>query len=91
VLFAFIVLEQDDEPGLGVPVERERLFEVDVRSMKVGLCSDRNTSVPDLAICDTQLRPIYWKSSGPQIDVMRGVWMYDKVCPRGYDVRKCRN
>ncbi|KAF9516435.1 hypothetical protein BS47DRAFT_662714 [Hydnum rufescens UP504] len=55
------VLEQDDEPGLGVPVERERLFEVDVRNMK--------------------LRPIYWKSSGPQIDVMRGVWMYDKDHP----------
>ncbi|KAF8312978.1 hypothetical protein DL93DRAFT_1212391 [Clavulina sp. PMI_390] len=52
---------EEEEDFLGIPIEREKLFEVDVRSMT--------------------LRPVYWRTSGPTIKVMRAIWMFDEHKP----------
>ncbi|KAG8812689.1 hypothetical protein FRC19_002992 [Serendipita sp. 401] len=52
---------EEDNLQVGVSIGKERLFEVDVRSMT--------------------MYPVYWKLSGPPINVRRVIWMYDPNRP----------
>jgi hypothetical protein len=70
------VEEGEDELLLGVPIGKERLFEVDVRTMTVCIYSYKKRFVLTV---DAQMYPVFWKLSGPPIVVRRVLWMYDSV------------
>lgn len=68
--------ENEDET-VGVTIFDDRLFEIDVRTMEVSqplFATSHVTSYPK-----AQLKPIYWRQSGPKIHVRRATWMYDEV------------
>lgn len=73
--------ETEAEDVIGVPIEREQLFEVDVRTMTVNIPeSSSGCPFPETdQSCDSQLKPVYWQTSGPKIQVMRSIWMFDEV------------
>jgi hypothetical protein len=70
--------EDEEHPQvLGVPIGKERLFEVDVRTMTVRLSTMLRS--PLNAIRFGKMFPVFWKLSGPPIMVRRCIWMYDVV------------
>ena len=70
---------EEDEDTVGVSIARDKLFEVDVKRMRV---RGTRSLYGSLAITDLsiQLRPIYWKLNTPPIPVVRATWMYDEAC-----------